>query len=490
MRMSKQIRAGAPAAVRQARRHLAGVGAISLVVVALALVPSELAVSHGAQQPAATNAAARNAALIAATQEVLKETSDLRQLSILRAVQSSTQSRAEIERAVVKNLDEDISPADIHSAEVTLKKLGLVPQNFQYRALMTRLLTEQVAGYYEPKTRQFHLADWIDVDGQKPIMAHELTHALQDQHFDLRRFEHWPKGDSDAELAAHALIEGDATLVMVLYVSSNPMRALTFLKSLGATGVSTKELDQAPRVLRESLLFPYQDGMNWTRALYKQGGWQEVSRAFTSLKQSTEQIMHPDKYFAHEAPVKVTLPDITSLLNNGSCVAVRSVPPASAGGSGSQGSEPPAVAGGPNRSTVNWKRLASDVNGEWGTYLLLDQFLNSPTESHRAAAGWAGDRYAVYESSSGQVLYVSISTWDTENDAREFFEAYVKRTELRYQQAQPGITGANAESKSQNVMTWETGDGLAIVKLSNSRVVIVEGLPQRINSNELLKLIS
>src|SRR5437868_12560643 len=300
MRMSKQIRAGAPAAVRQARRHLAGVGAISLVVVALALVPSELAVSHGAQQPAATNAAARNAALIAATQEVLKETSDLRQLSILRAVQSSTQSRAEIERAVVKNLDEDISPADIHSAEVTLKKLGLVPQDFQYRALMVRLLTEQVAGYYEPKTRQFHLADWIDVDGQKPIMAHELTHALQDQHFDLRRFEHWPKGDSDAELAAHALIEGDATLVMALYVASNPFRALAFLKSMGANGIATEELDKAPRALRETLLFPYQEGLNWTQTLYQYGGWSNVSQAFTQLPQSTEQILHPEKYFVHE----------------------------------------------------------------------------------------------------------------------------------------------------------------------------------------------
>src|SRR5437588_4969167 len=358
MRMSKQIRAGAPAAVRQARRHLAGVGAISLVVLALALVPSELAVSHGAQQPAATNAAARNAALIAATQEVLKETSDLRQLSILRPVQSSTQSRAEIERAVVKNLDEDISPADMHAAEVTLKKLGLVPQNFQYRAFMTRLLTEQVAGYYEPKTREFHLADWIDVDGQKPIMAHELTHALQDQHFDLRRFEHWPKGESDAELAAHALIEGDATLAMVLYVSNNPIRALTFLKSLGATGVDTKELDQAPRVLRESLLFPYQEGLNWTRALYKQGGWQEVSQAFTTLPQSTEQVMHPEKYYANEAPVKMTLPDITNLLDSGSRVAAKSVRPASAGGL---------------TTRVTWRRLASDVNGEWGTYLLLDE---------------------------------------------------------------------------------------------------------------------
>ena len=98
---------------------------------------------------------------------------------------------------------------------------------------MIRLLTEQVAGYYEPKTRQFYLADWIDIDGQRPIMAHELTHALQDQHFNLRRFDHWPKGDSDAELAAHALIEGDATLTMALYVANNPLRTLTFLRSMG-----------------------------------------------------------------------------------------------------------------------------------------------------------------------------------------------------------------------------------------------------------------
>src|SRR5207302_2303656 len=102
-----------------------------------------------------------------------------------------------------------------------------------------------------------------------------------------------------------------------------------------------------------------------------------------------------------------------------------------ADGSLSQQSTPPAVSGRATRFT--WKRLASDVNGEWGTYLLLDEFLKSPTESRRAAAGWAGDRYAVYESSNGQVVYVSVSAWDTEIDAREFYEAYGKRTDFRYQ---------------------------------------------------------
>jgi len=450
MSMSKQFPSGAPASLRAVRRHLACILAF-LLLLAISSAPPALS-----QQPATTNAAARNAALVAATEEVLKETSDLRQLSIVRPVQSSTQSRAEIERAVIKNLDEDVSAADMHAAEVTLKKLGLAPADFQYRALMIRLLTEQVAGYYEPKSRQFHLADWIDAEDQKPVMAHELTHALQDQHFDLRRFEHWPKGDSDAELAAHALIEGDATLAMFLYVSSNPVRALTFLKSLGSMGVETKELEQAPRIVRESLLFPYQEGLNWTRALHKEGGWPAVSQAFTTLPQSTEQIIHPEKYLIHEAPVKITLADLTGVLNQ----STRN----SAG----------------SKILTTWKRIASDVNGEWGSYLLLDQFLKSPAESRRAAAGWAGDRYAVYESSQGQVVFVSATTWDSEKEAAEFFDAYCNRTALRYPQAKGGQT-SDFPRRPFGTGMWKTDEGRVRIELSGARVLIIEGAPDKLD---------
>src|SRR5713226_5148551 len=237
MRMSKQIRTGALrwsadipvhlSAEREqasrAKRQRAALVLAALLCLSAIFFTDLIGSAQRAPQSPATTAATRNAALIAATAEVLKETSEIRQLPILRPVQSSTKSRAEIERMLIKNLDEETTPAQIHATEVTLKKLGLAPADFQYRALMLRLLTEQVAGYYDPKAQQFHLADWIDLDGQKPVMAHELTHALQDQHFNLRRFEHWPKGDSDAELAAHALIEGDATLAMALYVANNPL---------------------------------------------------------------------------------------------------------------------------------------------------------------------------------------------------------------------------------------------------------------------------
>ena len=150
--------------------------------------------------------------------------------------------------------------------------------------------------------------------------------------------------------------------------------------------MTSEELDKAPRALRETLLFPYQEGMTWARVVHQYGGWSNVSKAFKDLPQSTEQILHPEKYFVHEAPVKVSLPDIHLSLGRG------------------------------------WRRIESDVNGEWSLYLILDQFLKSSPDSKRAAAGWGGDRYEVYENQRAEVVYVSVSAWDTEKDAREFFE--------------------------------------------------------------------
>jgi hypothetical protein len=391
---------------------------------------------------------ARNAAIVSTTAAILKETSQLRQLAILREVKSGAQSRDDIQRMVIKNLDADTTPAEMHASELLLKAFGLAPKEFGYRAFLIKLLTEQVAGYYDPKAQQFYLADWIELEGQKPVMAHELTHALQDQHFNLKRFQKWPKGDSDAELAAHALIEGDATLAMTHYMAKNPMIALAFLRSLGDAETVSKEFKQAPRALRESLLFPYEEGSQWATRLYNRGGWELVSEAFTKLPQSTEQILHADKYFAYEAPQKVALPDFAAVL-------------------------------GPS-----WKRIDNDVNGEWGCYLVLDEFLNDAVESKKAAAGWGGDRFELYETGKPDEIFVAqLTAWDTPNDAREFFDAYAKRTSRRYAQ--------EAQSTTENVdrMDWDTPTGRVSIQLRGSRVAIVEGVPANANVNTLFKMI-
>jgi hypothetical protein len=390
----------------------------------------------------------KTAAVREATAEVLRETSDIRQLAVLRPVRSGAQTRAEIEQMLVRNLTQSSTPAELRASELTYKKLGMLPKDFQLRPFLVELLAEQVAGYYDPKAREFFLADWIDLDAQKPVMAHELTHALQDQHFNLRRFEKWPKHDSDAQAAAHAVVEGDAMLVMMQYVVRSPARQLAMLKSLVVGGGgSTEVYDRAPRVLRETLVFPYSQGANWAGQVYRRGGWELMSASYKKLPQSTEQILHPEKYFAGEAPQRVTLKDISSTLGRG------------------------------------WRKADHDVTGEWGYYLILDEFLKARDASHLASAGWGGDRYALFTGPRpGDTLLAQKTLWDTDQDAREFFDAYARRTTARYQ------TPPAAE-ESDGRLSWKTNEGGVYVGLMGRAVLILEGVPDGVRAEALVKLL-
>lgn len=415
-----------------------------VLTAALAALLLWSAAGVGAQRAKPAAVSPKTAAVREATAEVLQETSEIRKLPILRPVRSGAQSRAEIEQMLIRNLNENASVDEMRASELVLKKLGLAPADFQLRSFIIKLLAEQVAGYYEPKAQEFYLADWIDIDGQRPVIAHELTHALQDQHFNLRRFEKWPKHDSDAELAAHSLVEGDASFLMMQYVVRNPERQLAFMKSMNATGASSSEqIEKAPRVLRETLLFPYFQGAAWVAGIYKQGGWDAVSAAYKNLPKSTEQILHNDKYAANELPVKVNVRDISAALGRG------------------------------------WKMADNDVEGEWGYYLILDQILASPDVSKKASAGWGGDRYALFTGPKPtDVLVVQKTVWDSEQDAREFFDAYVTRTSKRY-----GVEPATPPDAE--LATWKTSEGGALLKISGTTVLILEGVPDGADANAL-----
>lgn len=428
-------------------KNLAAFALAATLVAATLLSAAGVSASQRAKR-ASASVNPKTLAVREATAEVLRETSELRKLPILRQVRSGAQSREEIEKMLVRNLDESAKPEQLRATEITLHKLGLASADFRVRSFIIKLLTEQVAGYYDPKTREFYLADWIDLDGQRPVMAHELTHALQDQHFNLRRFEKWPKHDSDAELAAHALVEGDASLVMEQYLANNPIRLFSFIKSmvLGGSG-STEQFDKAPRVLRETLMFPYLQGKTFASAAFKRGGWDEVSATYKKLPKSSEQILHPEKYFANDDPRKVALRDISAALGKG------------------------------------WKMADNDVQGEWGYYLLLDEFLKSGDESKKAAEGWGGDRYALFTGpTDADALVAQKTVWDTEADAREFFDAYVKRTTMRYG-AEP------ADASAQGTRRWKTKEGDVLVEQSGASVIVIEGMPDGIDAKSLLKML-
>jgi len=386
-------------------------------------------------------------AALNATDEVLKVVSRMRQLEIKSPVKSGLKTKDEIEASVIHDLDESTPAAELEASQKTLLKLGLVSKDFQLRDAIVKLLREQVAGYYEPKTKEFYLAAWLPLSEQKKVMAHELVHALQDQHFDLRRFEKWPKGDSDTEMAIHALIEGEAMLVMIQYdmeenglkgVDIGKLPSLTeqLLKADTSDDASYPVLSAAPRVLRENLQFPYVYGVGFTQTVYKNSSWRGLDNAYRELPASTEQIIHPEKFFAREAPVKIDIPDLVSAFGK------------------------------------DWKQADADVNGEFGYMVILGEFINKDT-ARTAAAGWGGDRYGFYENKAANAtVLVQYTTWDTAADAREFFNAYAERTEKRYK-----VNGSMDATVSRRV--YQTSEGLVTIELRDKDVVMIEGAQNR-----------
>jgi hypothetical protein len=392
-----------------------------------------------------------------ATGDVLKDVSRIRHLDILQPVKSGAKSHDEIEQSVIHDLDESTTPEEFDATSKTLIKLGMIPKGFHLREYVIKLLREQVAGYYEPKTKIFYLASWLPISEQKTVMAHELTHALQDQHFNLRRFEHWPKGDSDAELAAHALMEGEATAVMLEYSAEKDGYNLDLAKVPSLTERMLEQdtgddpakypvLSGAPMVLKENLQFPYVYGVGFVQGILKSNSWSQLDECYKHLPTSTKQIMHPNRYLQHDNPVKIQIADLGPALGKG------------------------------------WKRADEDVNGEFGCMILLAQFI-SKMSARAAADGWSGDRYALYENpATGSSILAQYSTWETAKDAREFFEAYADRSESRY-------SAQRSDNSQPDNCQIKTSEGLVYIGLRDKDVIVIEGAsdPQQMASlTELL----
>ena len=378
---------------------------------------------------------------------ILAEVSRLRGLPVRHPVKAGIQSRAEIERHLVDDLNKRISPEDFDAAAKALIAFGLAPRGFDYRDLLLRILTEQVAGYYRPKTKTLYLADWLTLEEQRLVMVHELVHALQDQHFDLTRFEEGPKGESDRDLAVQALIEGEAMGVMLTYMlkpqgldlTSIPIPLTAIFEQLRAMDDDrSRVLQSAPAAVRESLLFPYTYGTAFIQYLVQRDSWARVSRAYADPPDSTEQILHPGKFLSRDRPVRIRLSDVRSLLG-------------------------PSVR----------KRL-TDRNGEFGYRLILHEYVDRRT-AERAAEGWEGDQFALYEDArTGHLILVHLSTWESEAEAYEFADAYARRTTRRYKTAREIPHELNASWR-----VWETDEGRVYIERRGTDVLVLEGLPNQ-----------
>ena len=383
-------------------------------------------------------------ALLAAFDEVLQRVVSLRHLQPRAPIKRAVRNRQQIRTAVQALSQDALSPAEWEAERKAMVQWGLIAPDFRLKEYVFDLLAEQAAGYYDPKQRMFFIADWLPQLVQKPVMAHELVHALQDQHYDLQANFDLVKDQSDLTLARKALIEGDAVAVMLAYLLGPLGMSMDDLPDMQAMLQASTSLmgDQfqvyarAPLILRQQLVFPYVHGLAFIKAALARGGWEGLDNVYRHPPVSTEQIMHPEKYFT-AAPA---LPSQVAL----------ELPEAALG--------------------TSWKKLKRDILGEFLLSVVLQQFLPED-EARQSAAGWRGDRYELFEhQDTGRLLLVCVTAWDTLKDAREFFQSYTKLIALKY----PGWVMRALEDQSGHI--WHKDQRSLMLRQHEHIVQLVEGV--------------
>lgn len=382
---------------------LLGVLAFGVFAAGQTVSPPEPAATKPATQAGA--AAAQNPEFLAAADEVLKQMSVILHLPIKEPLKKSLRSKQEIRAYLIEADKEDKNDAQKYADDKSLEAFGLIPKDFPLDAFMLDVLTEQVAGLYDPKAKEFYIADWIPSDEQKDVMSHELTHALEDQSFNVDPWIKAARPNDDAELARDSVSEGTALAAMLDYslrdehLSVREIGDVSALIRPGAVEEMDKDskLAKAPLVIRDSLLFPYLAGTSFSQAFLKaHSGWQDLHLIFENPPVSTQQIMEPEFYLKGVGPAKVTLP------------AWKGVAPA------------------------DWKLLEENVMGQFGVEEILKQFLDED-RAKAISPTWDGDRYAVFEDPKTKNLkLVWIVALETDDDAARYFGQYSEALEMKY----------------------------------------------------------
>jgi hypothetical protein len=378
-----------------------------------------------------------------AADEILAEVSRHIGLPLRSPLKKSLRSREEI-RAFVEQQVAEEKPEELYADQRALEKFGLLPKGFDLLPFLLDLLEEQVAGLYDPKGQEFYIADWLPVEEQRIVMAHELVHALQDQHFQLKAWIDAAKPSDDAELARDAVAEGSATIAMFEFMAREMGLPNTNARTMGdlemllrsqvSAGLSSSpQFAKAPKFIQDALMFPYIDGAIFTQKVLKSlSGWEEFRSVFEKPPVSTQQILHPELYLAGVAPQKVELAAADGAL--------------------------------PKR----WKKLDENLMGEFGLLALLKQ-LSTLEAAKEIAPAWAGDRYSIYEDAhTKEALLLYRVQFSSEAAAIRFFGAYSDALEKKYASARDFF-------RRPNYFAFESDEGGVFFHCVAADCLIAEG---------------
>jgi hypothetical protein len=401
--------------------------------------PPKRAVLPGARTPAED---AKERALQDRLQTALAYVSEIRNLPAKSDVKGRLIGRADIERFITGELDAETPPDVLEATTAILYGFGTVDASFDYRATIIALMTSQLLGFYDPKQKTFFVGGDLSGDEADVTLWHELVHALQDQNYDLSRLTDFQPDGGDRQSAVHALAEGDATSTMLdamlkprggsaLQVPEGLLQAQTLLGTA---------ITRAPPVLVRSLLAPYVDGLAFTNYLRRRGGFAAVDEAWRAPPDSTEQLLHPEKFLAREPALVVSLPT------------------------------PPSFA-------PNLTQRFHDVMGEQTVRLLLEEWLPARTAA-AAAADWGGDRLAAFADDTRRTWAVGWHLrFDTTAAAERAFTAFARAAPLTERGTHSGpLPDDSAATKSKRdklCLSRHTQGPLALVRRGPDLAVTV-----------------
>jgi hypothetical protein len=413
--------------------------------------------------------------------EILDFDSKQTGLPIKREVKRKLTSRDEVVAFLTKHLNDEDTKR-LRRSELVLKKFGLLPREFNLETFLVSLLREEVAGYYDPKTKTVNLLDWIPVDEQEPVMAHELTHALQDQAIGLQKW--MKKGEKDlAEMrkeptaadiendeidnTREAVLEGQAQAMMFQYAIAPTGHSITTSPALvdamqeeTLTGTAgTKVFNSAPIFLKESLTFPYSYGMDFVVKLMQKGGKEKAFAAvLKNPPHTTRQIMEPDTYMAGEKIDPMPVPDF-------------------------------------KRDFKDYQKFDIGAMGEFDVAVLIEQYAGKPA-SKNMYPEWRGGYYYAAKpknadakpdsASTAALALLYVSRWSSADKAAEFARIYARSLKQRYKNVEEVTDASTTRGSPQNDEpnsnrlkgrhAWSTEEGRVVIDEQGDTVLVSESL--------------
>ncbi len=348
----------------------------------------------------------RSARIQALMTRIENEVSEIRGLKPKQEVERAFLTREELRKKVEEDFFADYTQEDAEKDVLELWIFGFLNRDFDLFNFYQDLYTDVIAGFYDDEEEKMYVVTEQGFPAHARLTyAHEFAHALQDQYWDidknLQYNDETCKKDSEYCGALQALIEGDASLVEQewFWTKATPQEQRAIRRYYQS--LDNPVFDQAPEFFKKDLIFPYDQGLAFVQYLYSKGGWDAVNQAYENPPLSTEQILHPERY-PKDKPVRVSLPDVSQVLGEG------------------------------------WESVVEhNALGEFWLFLLLryglDDWRLAQSVAENAAEGWGGDAYALYYNAEDDTAaFVMDIRWDTQEDAREFHDAFLEYAQARF----------------------------------------------------------